>query len=75
MNPARTIGPALASNTYKGIWVYIVGPITGTLLGVMCYSFIRATNEQEKEISSFGFRRMISNSGHVTVKDPESSLN
>ncbi|PWA79641.1 major intrinsic protein, Aquaporin-like protein [Artemisia annua] len=75
MNPARTIGPALASNTYKGIWVYIVGPITGTLLGVMCYSFIRATNEQDKEISSFGFRRMMSNSGHVTVKDPESSFN
>ncbi|PWA77423.1 major intrinsic protein, Aquaporin-like protein [Artemisia annua] len=39
MNPARTFGPALASNAYKGIWVDIVGPITGTLSGVMCYSF------------------------------------
>ncbi|GKC03888.1 aquaporin NIP2-1-like protein [Tanacetum coccineum] len=57
MNPARTIGPALASNTYKGIWVYIVGPITGTLSGVMCYSFIRATNKHDQDISSFGFRR------------------
>ncbi|PWA51115.1 major intrinsic protein, Aquaporin-like protein [Artemisia annua] len=33
MNPARTFGPALASNAYKGIWVDIVGPITGTLSG------------------------------------------
>ncbi|XP_023737345.1 aquaporin NIP2-1 [Lactuca sativa] len=44
MNPARTIGPALASNNYKGIWVYIVGPITGTVSGVMCYNFVRATD-------------------------------
>ncbi|KAI3665871.1 hypothetical protein L6452_44506 [Arctium lappa] len=61
MNPARTIGPAIASNTYKGIWVYIVGPITGTLSGVMCYSFIRATDEQVQSISSFKLRKMQSN--------------
>ncbi|KAJ0432972.1 putative major intrinsic protein [Helianthus annuus] len=40
MNPARTIGPAIASNNYKGIWVYIVGPVLGTVSAVMCYSFI-----------------------------------
>ncbi|KAL4583954.1 hypothetical protein LXL04_008542 [Taraxacum kok-saghyz] len=45
MNPARTIGPAIANNVYKSIWVYIVGPIIGALLGVMCYSFLRETNE------------------------------
>ena len=33
MNSTRAIGPALASATYKGIWVYVVGPVIGTLLG------------------------------------------
>ncbi|XVF14267.1 hypothetical protein REPUB_Repub09cG0043900 [Reevesia pubescens] len=33
-NPARTtIGPEIASAHYKGIWVYVVGPVTGTLAG------------------------------------------
>ncbi|KAG8366823.1 hypothetical protein BUALT_Bualt16G0007800 [Buddleja alternifolia] len=41
MNPARTIGPAIASNYYNGIWVYILGPVCGTLLGAWSYSFIR----------------------------------
>nr|XP_043608822.1 aquaporin NIP2-1-like [Erigeron canadensis] len=68
MNPARTIGPAIASNTYKGIWVYMVGPLTGTLSGAMCYSFIRAANEPFEEMSSFKFRRMKSNDENVAVK-------
>ncbi|XP_071694678.1 aquaporin NIP2-1-like [Rutidosis leptorrhynchoides] len=75
MNPARSIGPAIASNTYKGIWVYIVGPMTGTLSGATCYSFIRATNEHaDHSISSLKYRRMISNNEHVTAKDHLGSL-
>jgi len=41
MNPARTLGPALASGYYKGLWVYFVGPPLGTLLGAWSYNFIR----------------------------------
>lgn len=41
MNPARTIGPAIASSYYEAIWVYVVGPVTGTLLAGCVYTFIR----------------------------------
>lgn len=41
MNPARTLGPAIASASYKGIWVYFVGPITGALLGAWSYVVIQ----------------------------------
>ncbi|GMN42237.1 hypothetical protein TIFTF001_011445 [Ficus carica] len=41
MNPARTLGPAIASSEYKGLWVYFVGPVTGTLLGSWFYKIIQ----------------------------------
>lgn len=45
MNPARTLGPAIASGSYKGIWVYFVGPVTGALLGAWSYATIKETDK------------------------------
>ncbi|XP_062030268.1 aquaporin NIP2-1-like [Rosa rugosa] len=50
MNPARTIGPALASAYYNGIWIYMVGPVIGTLLGAWAYSFIRVSDKTVQAI-------------------------
>ncbi|TWU60365.1 Aquaporin Z 2 [Rubripirellula tenax] len=33
MNPARSIGPAIASGHLENLWVYIAGPIVGALVG------------------------------------------
>ncbi|XP_030514814.2 aquaporin NIP2-2-like [Rhodamnia argentea] len=66
MNPARTIGPALASSYFKGLWVYIVGPVTGTLLGAWSYSLIRVSYKPAHEITpsfSFKIRRTRSSDG------------
>jgi aquaporin NIP len=41
MNPARSIGPALASGTWTDAWVYIVGPIAGAALGALAYQGVR----------------------------------
>jgi aquaporin NIP len=41
MNPARSLGPALASGTWTDFWVYIAGPIVGAALGALAYQLIR----------------------------------
>ncbi|KAJ4707447.1 Aquaporin NIP2-1 like [Melia azedarach] len=74
MNPARTLGPAIASSYYKGIWVYFFGPVTGTFMGAWCYSIIRETDKPAQAISlssSLKIRRM---SLDERNKDPLDSL-
>ncbi|KAF8409119.1 hypothetical protein HHK36_005192 [Tetracentron sinense] len=51
MNPARSLGPAIISNRYEGIWVYIVGPICGAITGAWAYNIIRFTNKPLQEIT------------------------
>ena len=46
MNPARTLGPALWSGDLTCLWVYIVGPIAGALLGAGMYQLIRCGGEK-----------------------------
>ncbi|KAG9451289.1 hypothetical protein H6P81_011254 [Aristolochia fimbriata] len=70
MNPARTLGPALASGRYEALWVYLVGPVAGTLLGAGSYSLIRAADKESSvltTVSSFKLRRMQSQEAE---KDP-----
>ncbi|PSR88165.1 Aquaporin NIP4-1 like [Actinidia chinensis var. chinensis] len=54
MNPARSIGPALIMQTYKGLWIYIVGPISGTIAGGFAYNLIRFTDKPLREITKSG---------------------
>ncbi|MEA2390617.1 MAG: aquaporin [Solirubrobacteraceae bacterium] len=37
-NPARSLGPALASGTYTDFWIYIVAPIAGALAAAFGYA-------------------------------------
>ena len=41
MNPARSFGPAVASNTWDFHWVYWAGPIAGALLAAAVYEVVR----------------------------------
>jgi MIP family channel proteins len=41
MNPARSIGPALASGELGDLWIYVVGPIVGAACGAATYQLVR----------------------------------
>lgn len=40
LNPARTLGPAIASGNLADLWVYLVGPIAGGLAAAGLYNGI-----------------------------------
>jgi aquaporin TIP len=37
MNPARWFGPALANGDYSNWWIYIVGPVAGSIIAAVTY--------------------------------------
>jgi aquaporin Z len=39
-NPARSLGPAILSGEWQGWWIYWVGPLIGTLVAVVVFSFL-----------------------------------
>ncbi|KAL1560366.1 Aquaporin NIP1-1 [Salvia divinorum] len=54
MNPARSLGPSIVSNNFKGIWIYLVGPIGGAIAGAWVYNLVRFTNKPLREITKSG---------------------
>ncbi|KAJ0960969.1 hypothetical protein J5N97_001073 [Dioscorea zingiberensis] len=41
MNPARSLGSAIATMNFRGIWIYIIAPVTGAVAGSFAYHFVR----------------------------------
>ena len=41
MNPARSLGPALVAGNSTHLWVYLVAPTIGAVLGSLAYQIIR----------------------------------
>ena len=41
MNPARSLGPALAAGEWSDLWIYILGPVLGALTGAFAYQLVR----------------------------------
>ena len=40
MNPARSFGPALASNIWEGHLIYWIGPIVGGVIAALVYEWV-----------------------------------
>lgn len=64
MNPARSLGPAIVSNHYKGIWIYLMSPTLGAVSGAWVYNMVRYTDKPLREITkSASFHKSSRNSG------------
>jgi len=49
MNPARSLGPALAAGQWTDIWVYLVGPVIGAALGALVYQLVRGEHVRQPD--------------------------
>lgn len=49
MNPARSLGPAIAGSDYTSIWVYLLAPLLGAAAAAMTYAFLRAEQPQVED--------------------------
>ncbi|HEY2917317.1 MAG TPA: aquaporin [Candidatus Limnocylindrales bacterium] len=49
VNPARSLGPAIVSGTYGGLWIYLTAPFLGGILGWLLYRFF-TVDEDDVEI-------------------------
>ena len=41
MNPARSLGPALISGNIQTLWIYLLAPVAGALLAILCCRCMR----------------------------------
>jgi glycerol uptake facilitator-like aquaporin len=48
MNPARTFGPALMSNTWSHHWIYWVGPLVGAVAAAWVYERLVAPRQENR---------------------------
>lgn len=44
MNPIRTLGPAIVLGRYTSVWIYLVAPVAGMLLGALCNRAVRSSD-------------------------------
>lgn len=40
VNPARSLAPAIVSGTFGDLWIYLIAPFIGALIGAIAYEFI-----------------------------------
>ncbi|KAF8724665.1 hypothetical protein HU200_020938 [Digitaria exilis] len=44
MNPIRTLGPAIVLGRYTSVWIYLVAPVAGMLIGALCNRAVRSSD-------------------------------
>jgi glycerol uptake facilitator-like aquaporin len=52
MNPARSLGRAIVSGDLESVWIYLLAPLCGGLLGALVYGYVRGqpgTNDERVE--------------------------
>ena len=55
MNPARSLAPDLLRGDLSTTWMYVVGPVTGALIGVAVESILRGKPTAAGAMAAQGF--------------------
>ncbi|KAL5581636.1 hypothetical protein UlMin_014078 [Ulmus minor] len=53
MNPVRSLGPAVVIGNYDGLWIYLVAPPLGALVGAAVYTSVKIPDKPTNQVSSF----------------------
>ncbi|KAJ7945108.1 Aquaporin NIP5-1 like [Quillaja saponaria] len=56
MNPVRTLGPAVAAGNFKALWIYLVAPTLGALVGAGTYTAVKLPEDEAeppRQVRSF----------------------
>ncbi|KAK8933731.1 Aquaporin NIP3-1 [Platanthera zijinensis] len=49
MNPARSLGPAITAGNFSKIWIYMISPVVGTVIGSSLYNFFKIPKIHENK--------------------------
>lgn len=52
VNPVRSIGSAVVGGDMASIWIYLVGPIVGGVIGALVYRFVSADTDADDEAAA-----------------------
>lgn len=54
MNPARSLGPALVSSHFEHLWIYLVGPLAGSIIAAALVFLIHGRQKRGEEEAASG---------------------
>ena len=46
VNPVRSLAPAMVTGTYEGLWVYLIAPMLGAIVGWGLYALLTPPNDE-----------------------------
>lgn len=52
LNPARSLGPALAAGEWQSFWLYVVAPVLGAAGGAFAYQLVRGESDDDPRTRS-----------------------
>jgi hypothetical protein len=46
VNPVRSLAPAMVTGTYAGLWVYLIAPMLGAVVGWGLYALLTPPSDE-----------------------------